>query len=309
MITIMLNHMRSYCMKTINVLVDCDSNYVYPTATMMYSLKKNTRKDTSINYYFPYYEDNQLSNIELNILKKQLRPNDSFKEILCEKLFDERLFTRWSSQIMLKYIVLYHLPDEVARIFRLDSDVIVNGDVSPFYQSELLRGGVALGTKECFNEQIRRNAKLGVKDNLTINAGVCLINVEFWKKRLPSVEEFKKQFEILSDKILPAAEQNFLNLFFDGQKKYWPTDKYMRICLIYLVMDLDYRDKRPVIYHYLSENKPWLYYGMPDHRMLYWKYAVKVFPMKYTLVVFFKRIPWLVNHYYIACLRRLRRII
>lgn len=259
----------------------------------------------NITIYYAYFIGSLLTQDNIQLLKNQLNDNDSFILVECNKCFDDALFTKWSQQIMLKYIAIYHLNPNVDRLLRLDGDVIIDGNILEYYHSNLVDNVVALGIRECFNKQEERNARLALKDNLTINAGVCLINIRYWKNRLPTLNDFVKEFNNLCNRIFPAAEQNFLNIFFDGEKGYWPTDKYMRICLNYLVADSDYKDKKPVVFHYLGNNKPWKCDNMANHRLLFWKYGFKIYPKKYILNLLVKRIIYLIIHYWKAIIRRI----
>lgn len=171
------------------------------------------------------------------------------------------------------------LPD-VEKCIYLDSDIIVNGDLSKIYNTKIsdsyLAGVRAAGY--CSTSDINAKRLLLPECKNYINAGVLLMNLQ--KIRLDNIH---KSFINLMHKKYRDQDQDILNVSCYGKIKILPLkcnhmtpyytkyEKFINMG-IYSRDEVDEACKNPLIIHYADKIKPW---KNPDmtYGKLWWKYA------------------------------------
>lgn len=272
-----------------NFMIDCDKNYIYQTATLIYSISKNTPKNENNVFLFTQYQDRQLKSKDLNKLKKKIRINDTFKIINVENLNINKKNGRWNSQVLLRLIAPFYLKN-INYVLHIDSDVIVNDDIKQFYYS-FPKSLSLYGTKETMPWVKEKINNLHIKDNLYLNAGVLLIDINKYKEKIKSLSNLKLLID--NSNLSDAIDQDLLNIVFDNQKAFYKDDTYMHFCAPYHTVDINYQSIKPIIFHYAGFHRPWSYKGFVNHRLLYFRYAVHAFPFFCVLKLFILRICWL----------------
>lgn len=283
-----------------NILVELNHGFVRQTATMLYSLRKNTPSSEVLNVYFAHFDNVAFSSEELVMLKSGLAETDRFTDITVPQInIKQDPNLRWSIEIFLKLFALYCLPSSIDRLLHLDGDVIVRGDIDKFYSSSLLNDEIYfLGTKECHLWQQEKIKEKGLKSGIDLNVGVLLINVKQFVKTLPTVDELTKSINSVIDRCY-APEQDYINIVFDDHKACWPSTKYGHLHDPERQADKSYIDPNPVIIHYAGFEKPWNEVGLLPYRRLFWKYGKHYFSIMFRINLFFKRIWWIIKQIFV----------
>lgn len=160
------------------------------------------------------------------------------------------------------------LPKELDRILYLDCDIIVDGDVSEIYFSDMVSISAFVVEDIPENILISHPERLGYpKEKGYFNAGVMMINLSYWREHnilKRSIVYIKNHHDILI-----YNDQDVLNVILQDSKK--------NVSLIYnfqhlavLKKNYDKYDNKtktvintqnPKIIHYVSGLKPWTIYS------------------------------------------------
>lgn len=180
-----------------------------------------------------------------------------------------------------KIVIPRILPQEIDKVLFLDSDMIVQTSLAPFYETNI-EGKYAAVVAE------RKKCDYFCTHNEPyFNAGVVLMNLK--KYREDHIEE--KIIDLCNKRIIKAicVEQDFLNEVFRGNVIYLPLqwnmmlDKIQRDFLLsadwnmypYSEDEIHEAESNPKIIHYVSNRKPWLFTSRCHDKSSYWDYARK----------------------------------
>lgn len=169
------------------------------------------------------------------------------------------------------------LPDTVHRVLYLDCDIVVLGDIRPFYNMPLEGIGAAavedVGCREAERYEILKYPQ----EYSYFNAGVLLINLDYWREhQVPKA--CVEYYHAHPERIL-FNDQDLLNSILYKDKQL--------VDLCWNVQDGFYRNpgrmseawrekfadvlKHPVILHY-TNRKPWSYDSQHPLKNVYFKY-------------------------------------
>lgn len=230
-----------------NVLVTINSLYIDMMKDMLFSLKKN---NNNLKIYL-FYED--LSSTEID---------DLFKYFESENIGDLYPIYFDSSNLKLPlnvshisretYFRLYapfFLPNEIDRILFLDVDLICTKCIEDFYNT-LFDENIFVACENLDSNNYKFNRRLGLPDdNVYINAGVLLINLELYRSFI-NIDELNKFIKDNYD-ILMFHDQDIINKLFN---KYI---KYADIKYNYQINMIMKNNNDSNIVHYASSKKPW----------------------------------------------------
>lgn len=170
------------------------------------------------------------------------------------------------------FILLAHmfLPEELDRILYLDSDIIVEEDLSELYDMDFDdKHIVACGQSYKYNEGVNYRKNARPEKGQLFNTGVLLINLQMFRESVTIdtyIDAAKKY-----DYDFSLADQGILNITFENSVKYIPTMKYnfrLGIAEMYSKeQDLD-MDFVPSVVHFPTRDnyrigyigKPWELY-------------------------------------------------
>ncbi|MEE1065620.1 MAG: glycosyltransferase family 8 protein [Acutalibacteraceae bacterium] len=250
-----------------NIFVALDSNYIHPLCVMFNSLAKTNAKN-SFDIYVAY---SSLTEEDFDNMAKALGSLDAR---IHRVLVDENIFSgapvldRLSKATYYRLLIGDILPADVDRLLYLDPDIVINGDLTEMYNTDLkgcvLAGGTHLyGFNEWVNfYRLRVKRK---RRNHYINAGVLLIDLDMWRKTV-TLEEI---LDFIQKKIryLLLADQDVINVLFADklvkidERKYNLDEKtfsyFRKKKDASQKIDLDWVRKNSVIIHYNGKHKPW----------------------------------------------------
>ena len=186
---------------------------------------------------------------DLEFIKAKLKNVYHFSLVTYYRLFIASLFPQYQ------------------KIVYLDCDLVLNGDVSELYHTELGDNILAACDEEFVQNtpEFREYARLalGVDPDLYINAGVLVMNLEAFRKN-----EIEQQFiKLISeyDFDLLDPDQAYLNYLCNGKILILPNGWNKE------PMPLPCKGKKNII-HYALYKKPWQYDDVMDGEY-FWRYA------------------------------------
>jgi lipopolysaccharide biosynthesis glycosyltransferase len=265
--------------KIIPIFYACDDAFVKYTIVSLKSMIENASKDYSYKIYVLNTNIGQDMTERLSALS-----NDNFEVIFTnvssylESIADRLPLRHYYSKTTYYRLFIPNMYPHLDKALYLDSDIIVTGDISELYNTELnnnLVGAVpdmAVQNTPVFIDYVE-NA-LGVKAPDYFNAGILLMNLK--EMRAWNFEE--KFIDLLSKySFRVAQDQDYLNVLTNGKIKYvdnsWNVQPVPNnVCKV---------DKINLI-HYNMLWKPWVFDNV-DYEDIFWQYA-KECPMYEDIV-------------------------
>ena len=256
-------------MEKINLFFAVDDNYCSFLSAAVHSMLKNANRNYEYNIYVLH---NGISQEKQQVLKTQIKGRATIDFVdMNEKLktLEDRLVTR-DYYTMTTYYRLFipNMFPHMDKALYLDSDIIITGDVSKLYNTDMgnnLVGGVpdmAVQNTPVFIEYVE-NA-LGIKAERYFNAGILLMNL----KEMRAWNFENKFIELLGKyKFRVAQDQDYLNVLTKDRVKYidnsWNVQPVPgNICKL---------DEINLI-HYNMLWKPWIFEDT-IYKETFWKYA------------------------------------
>jgi lipopolysaccharide biosynthesis glycosyltransferase len=162
------------------------------------------------------------------------------------------------------------------RILYLDVDLVVNGDIRPFYDSDF-EDKYVIGVEDW--KLFDRHDELDMAPEAKyFNNGAIVLNL----KRMLEEDFSKLYFDYINQaKLLKFLDQDVINAVVNGRWKEMPLkfnaiSSYVRHSFLknnYFPKEwIEEAFHNPVIIHYTGGRKPWHYMSRNRFRSLYWKY-------------------------------------
>lgn len=274
-------------MEKIHIALAADSNYIIPTTVVLQSIFDNN-PGNAISFYLLFLEGT-LQNKDLKFLTDfaQARGGDfSGLEIKKEQIdgFPE---TRHGKATLLR-LCLPHLLPQLDKILYLDGDIVVNGELSTLYDSNISSYYVAASKDSATAYNINYQTSMDIeKSHFYFNAGILLLNLAALRK-IDLVKEMnlftQKHYERIS-----APDQDFLNYICQNKTLYIHPGYNMNYALekdiiakIWDKKEVKEAKRHPTIVHYIGPIKPWSILSIHPQRKLWWKYLKKTCFADYT---------------------------
>ena len=248
----------------------CDENYALPTAVAVTSLKLSKKNTSRYNVYILG------TNLSADSKNRILSLNEKgFSVTLLEETLDEKeaqviqTRERVSHAALLKFKLPILFPD-TEKLLYIDSDVLIQKDLSEFYDTTLedVYAAVVNDVMTVWGEEHR--TWLQFKEDVYFNSGMMLLNLKKMREdslpkklldyRLNGINYFMDQDAlnvVFEGKIrLVSPEYNLLNCFFE-----WHSIEEMRD-----FYNFDFPGCREMVYqnafilHFGDNRKPWLHY-------------------------------------------------
>jgi lipopolysaccharide biosynthesis glycosyltransferase len=265
--------------KAIHIALAFDRNYISPFYVLLTSIFINN-KDCNFNFYIIAggLKEDELKNISEFIKKHNCIV--SFYEVddtqISNLVMPEKSHFSPSTYYRLFFPSL--VPEEIAKLLYIDTDIVVINSLSELYNTEvLLPIAAALDPKD----EVR--PELGIfEKGKYFNSGVLLINLKEWKK----ANVLEKTINYLNEypEKIKFVDQDALNAVL--------IDKWEKLPSKYNVTFYDIPEhiqkkqingflKDKIIIHYSTQNKPWLLTCTNRLRFLY-NYYLKLSPFPNT---------------------------
>lgn len=172
---------------------------------------------------------------------------------------------RWPTEIYYRIFAADFLPETVDRILYLDSDMIINGDLSSLYHRDF-NGNLFVATSNVYSKvlkwiiQVKNGAK---RDTVYANTGMLLMNIEALRKE----QDFDEVLTYIRRKkwMLSLPDQDVISTLY-GDKIEIVENRIYNLSERAIrrhnrknkeKIDEKWVDENAKIIHYLSRNKPW----------------------------------------------------
>jgi len=185
----------------------------------------------------------------------------------------------WPREAYFTLRVQDHIPNDVDRIMYIDAgDVIINGDIAPYYFGDFEGKSIIATPYIGFKENpVTKELELHTKDDMLkvaksdslFNSGCYVINVDKFRKEGYTLDDYTRLCGILVANTQLGeysyfGDQGFLSAAFCGDIKFfgYPKHKdpsYMpyNFTSFYWHQFIERSDYKPVVLHYATMVKPW----------------------------------------------------
>ena len=241
--------------KEINICLATDNNYCQHLAACVSSVLRNKKENEYINVYV----------IDGGISKEN-------KDKLCffEKNYDCKIIYKIPDDSKLKNCKIFRgnyitkaayyrllIPElaDCKRIIYLDCDIIVNSSLSELFEKDF-KDNLVLGVIDITCEENKKRLNI----DKYINSGVLLLNVEKMKEK-NTLNEILKWIEDNPEKI-ELHDQDIINGAINDKIEYIEEKFNAQV----VRKNATYFDKieNPIILHFISSKKPWVYWKPVD---------------------------------------------
>lgn len=268
----------------IHIACAIDDSFSYPLSVMLVSLLENN-KQNKINIHLFSASLSADHVVEFKNLIKDYHQEITFYKIPTSVFEKFRVNDRISQASYYRILVPEIINAEVKKILYLDADILINGDISGLYNTEL-HDNVLGAINDIAAIDWQMHKKHSIPDEyLYFNAGVLLINRHKWltenttKRVLAYLEQNKE--------ICDYHDQDGLNgVLYNSRQTLSPKWNqqigiyFIKDDLLKQVYESEYQEaiRKPVVIHFNGIEKPWHYVSAHPFRKLFDKYAGK---MKY----------------------------
>ncbi len=281
------NLVPAFQKNSIPLVLCADDNYVIPLVVFLMSLVEHLNKSFNYDIYILNRNLSQKSKSRVDTIIKDI-PNIALRYINPDRVIPDLKFYDF---YLLKLFVPFILND-YKKCIVLDTDIILNGDLSNLYMEELT-GNLCAAVKDLVVQGCINAAKIDPKSFKTvelgisnpydyINTGVLLLNNDLYRK-LFSVNDVKNFIKRSSKKAV-FGSKDIINIFFEENKikflsQSWnycvPTSEFVSTCMFLSAFTSKWEHdqlQNPSIIHFCGEVKPWFVPAI-DKAALWWKYA------------------------------------
>ena len=255
--------------KIIPIFLACDDNYVKFSMVTLKSIAENANKD----YIYNCYILNAGINEDIKNTTKDILP-DNFNLIFAdvseylESIKDRLPLRHYYSKTTYFRFFISEMFEEYDKAIYIDSDTIVLGDISEFYNHDL--GNNLVGACQ---EQAILQSKLygdyveacpGVSREEFFNAGLLLINTKLFREEC-MLDQFIDFLGVYN--FIVIQDEDYLNVLCNHRVKWidnsWNTEVFGEI---------KYKDDEINMIHYIMWSKPWHFENVRLSEY-FWKYA------------------------------------
>ena len=255
----------------IPVFYACDDRFAKYTVVSLFSVLQNAAKDRNYRVHILHNDLTEATKRTLSALA------DDHAEILfedvtgyLESVADGLPVRHYYTKTTYFRMFIADLFPQYKKVIYLDSDTIVQGDISRLYDTEI--GDAYMGAcHEQVMEQIDVYGTyceqvVGVSRHSFFNAGVMLLNCEQFRRR-KFFEKFANRLGVYN--FIVTQDEDYLNLICKDHvcflDQHWNTE----VCE---GLQYPYDEREANILHYVMANKPW-HFANAKQADLFWSYA------------------------------------
>lgn len=280
-------------MQNVDVVFTIDENYIQHFCVACTSLLENNQNIGRIFLVQDIDEDNNKLALVINYFKQKYNIEIE-KLVLDSKILENFTITHHISKATYFRLLLSEiLPKDIDKVLFLDSDIVIQGDLSDLIKLNFLRNDNVYAGYSDANENtsysgnyeyyifgvnhkstkkdLERLRITGFEGNSYFNAGIMYINLKKWREE--NISKILIENATKYNEHLLWWDQDVLNITFD---KEWGELDFK-----YNAFGLEMKDdiKNYIIIHYTGSSKPWHFRNKHPYKNLYWKY-LKMTPFK-----------------------------
>lgn len=258
-------------MMTYHLTCSTDNNYLQYCEVMLCSVFENN-KDMHFHIHLLHSELTQDSRTTLTAFCSHYQQQITFYKIDDEML--KNVNRRENSPVSIATYYRVLLPDlldkSIDKVFYLDCDVIVLGDIKPLYDMNYEGYGIAaIYDASPYDSKHRELMGLDLKGD-AFCAGVMMINLDYWRKH--NSKEALLEYSNTKQEKVYLEDQDALNYVFRGHWFQLPY-KWARTPLSIGIIDSNMKSFdqyeyafEPRIIHYAGSLKPWCDVWFPERK-------------------------------------------
>lgn len=270
------------------IVCSTDNNYVMPTGVMMCSLCENNRGE-QVRFHVLSSDITDANKSALRRIADGYGKDIEFHKINDADLADFPIGRDGQSAHISSLATYYRLflgdilPDSITKVIYLDGDLIVRKSLKELWDTDM-DGYAIAGAPDTGNNGVEHYNRLLYPQSLGyFNAGVLVINLEYWRSHGSKNEFFKIARE--HPERLRCHDQDILNYVFRTCKKrldakfnfqndYLFEHRYANLTYD-ILSEIDASIADPVIIHYITGPKPWQRDCIHPYRNEFLKYRDK----------------------------------
>ena len=270
------------------IVCSTDNNYVMPTGVMMCSLCENNRGE-QVRFHVLSADITDANKAALEGIVKGYGKEIEFHHIDNADMADFPIGREGQSAHISSQATYYRLfladilPESITRVIYLDGDLIVRGSLKELWETPM-DGYAIAGAPDTGNNGVEHYNRLLYPQHLGyFNAGVLVINLEYWRTN-NSKKDFLKIAREHPER-LRCHDQDILNYVFRTCKKrldakynfqndYLFEHRYVNLTYD-IISEIDAALTNPVIIHYVTGPKPWQCDCIHPYRAEFLKYRDK----------------------------------
>ncbi len=261
--------------ESMNVVVAIDNKYAIQCGITLLSMLENTKTPEKVNVFL-LTEKRKLSEENKKKLLQVVESRKAkmhFKEIDISKHLKVKI-TSYHSPAMCYRLLAPSMLRELDRFLYLDSDILVLGDISEIYFTDLSDKyiGAIKDQGEKIAPKIKEHYKRIVGKGTYFNSGILLVDCKKWRK----INADKKAFAFIAEGKAPIFDQDALNHVFNEKVKFLP-DKWNFFFrnIVFGVHHFFDKPKNIGIIHFQSPYKPFSSPRITRYEFEYLKYLIK----------------------------------
>ncbi len=270
----------------IDVAFSSDNNYAQHMGVSIESLLQSyvSKHDLNIHILYKHLDDVHISNLQ-TLVKRHGKSKLFFHCIEGEEFKDFPLPNKYHPIEMYFRLKIAEIFPSLDRMLYLDSDIIVQSDISEIYFTEKIQDKMVMAVEEPSILNKRRLQSLGMASDMPyFNSGILLMNLRnmrkkgFKNKYINFINEYKNQILYGDQDVLNAVcEDDWEALPLAWNAYYFIYQRiYDETYYHYKKGDIYAAKRDPKIIHFNQHPKPWSAKCIDPRRALYFKY------LKYT---------------------------
>lgn len=280
-----------------NILLTANSRYLCAVKTVIYSLRQHTERELNVFLFYDQMPLSELKNLQ-RYMQKKCRASLTGYQVKEAFFSSLQMRDHFSPIVYYRLIAQELLPEIVSRILYLDVDLIVNGNIDAFYDTDFQ--GKDIVACENRGDTLPHKKRLGLSaDSHYMNAGVLLLNIEHIRRTMPServIECIQEHLEVLE-----WYDQDVLNILYETKMLFCEDMNYnfQTSARIYNREELKKILGNAKIIHFAGTLKPWMkgYIGNlgKSYYRLLWKSGMRLMAVKLSIYNTLKRWLWRVT--------------
>ncbi|MFR9164819.1 MAG: glycosyltransferase family 8 protein [Dysgonomonas sp.] len=258
-----------------------DNKYAKYCAVTLVSLFENNKGEKLNIHIIALSLSDEIKSVLKNLVEKTYKQEIFIYEIGENEIIKKFPYKKNSHINISTYIRLFlpeTLPQSLSKVLYIDCDIIIRNSIKELWNIDI--SDYALGAVEdMFSTKANNYERLDyVNTDSYFNAGVLLINLDYWRKNF--VQEKLIGYILENSEKLKFYDQDALNAVLHNQKLLMPfkwniQDGFYRIER-HIRQDaweeLDKEIENPAVIHYTGSKKPWHYKSQHPHKSEYFRY-------------------------------------
>ena len=255
--------------RIIPIFYACDDNFVKYTIVSLYSMIQNASVEYRYKVYVLHTEISEETQRKVQALK-----NDNFSIEFVDmtdylKSISDKLPLRdYYSKTTYYRLFIAEMYPEYNKAIYIDSDTIVQGDISEFYNTDIKDAYVGACHEQVmlqvdeFGTYVEK--VVGVSRYNFFNAGILLINCDQFRLKFV-LDKFLDYLHYYN--FVVTQDEDYLNLICKDHV-YWIDQRWNTE----VFCEISYPIEQANMLHYIMTSKPW-HYEDCKHADIFWRYA------------------------------------